>query len=127
MERRITGFHCDDEGDLIAEVACGHGQYVRHRPPFQLRAWALEEEGRKTRLGTVLGGPLCDRCELPEDKQVVGSSPVGMSATGHWNCDVLTALRVALGGDCRFTRDDCVSRHKPSRRSVWFSRPTQPK
>jgi len=76
MERRITGFHCDDEGDWVAEIACGHGQHVRHRPPFQLRAWVLEEQGRKARMGTTLDCPLCDRCELPEDMQVVGSSPV---------------------------------------------------
>jgi tellurite resistance-related uncharacterized protein len=76
MERRITGFYCDDDGDWVAEVACGHGQHVRHNPPFQLRAWVLEEQGRKTRLGKTLDCPLCDRCELPEDMQVVGSSPV---------------------------------------------------
>src|SRR5665213_2262632 len=87
MERRITGFHCDDEGDWVAEVACGHGQHVRHRPPFQLRAWVLEEEGRRARLGTILDCPLCDRCELPEGMQVVGSSPV-------WDeCSMPSALR----------------------------------
>jgi len=51
MERSTTGFHGDDESDWVAEVACGHGHDVRHRPPFQLREWVLEEEGRKARLG----------------------------------------------------------------------------
>jgi len=87
MKRSITGFHCDADGDWVAEIACGHGQHVRHRPPFQLRAWVLEEEGRRARLGTTLDCPLCDRCELPEDMQVVGSSPV-------WDeCNIPSALR----------------------------------
>ncbi len=42
VERAITGYHLDDEGDWVAELSCGHNQHVRHRPPFRLRAWVTE-------------------------------------------------------------------------------------
>jgi tellurite resistance-related uncharacterized protein len=76
MERVITGYHRDDEGDWVAELRCGHNQHVRHRPPFQVRPWVLHEDGRTAHLGTVLGCPLCDRAELPEDLRFVRASPV---------------------------------------------------
>lgn len=66
MERVITGFHQDELGDHVAELSCGHNQHVRHRPPFQLRAWVLEEATRQERVGALLECPLCDRAELPE-------------------------------------------------------------
>lgn len=65
MERAITGYHLDDEGDWVAELACGHNQHVRHRPPFQMREWVVDEVGRAGRLGTPLECPLCDRGEPP--------------------------------------------------------------
>lgn len=71
MERAITGYHRDEEGDWVAELSCGHGQHVRHRPPFQLRAWVLEADGRRERLGTPLDCPLCDRAE-PTDGEAGG-------------------------------------------------------
>lgn len=75
MERAITGYHRDDVGDWVAELSCGHGQHVRHRPPFQLRAWALEAGGRAGRLGTPLDCPLCDQAELPDGLRLLRSSP----------------------------------------------------
>ena len=75
MERAITGYHRDEEADWVAELSCGHNQHVRHRPPFQLRAWVLEPEGRTERLGTPLDCPLCDRAELPGDLRLVRSGP----------------------------------------------------
>lgn len=74
MERAIEGFHCDDEGDWVAHLACGHRQHVRHRPPFQVRSWVIEPEGRQGRIGTPLDCPLCDRAELPDDLEWVRSS-----------------------------------------------------
>ncbi len=65
MERGIAGFHLDDGGDWVAELDCGHDQHVRHRPPFQVRPWVLDDAGRDARLGTPLDCPLCDRAELP--------------------------------------------------------------
>ena len=60
MRRAIVGYHLDAAGDWVAELSCGHGQHVRHRPPFQLREWVLEESGRAVRLGTPLECPWCD-------------------------------------------------------------------
>jgi len=75
VERAITGYHRDGDGDWIAELSCGHGQHVRHRPPFQLRPWVLSGEGRTTRLGVTLDCLRCDRAELPQGLLVVCSSP----------------------------------------------------
>ena len=66
MRRTIEGFHPDEHGDWVAELSCLHGQHVRHRPPFQDRAWVLTGEGRKSRLGSPIDCPLCDRAELPD-------------------------------------------------------------
>ncbi len=52
MERRITGFHQDDEGDWVAELECGHTQHVRHDPPWQVREWVVTEAGRAEKVGT---------------------------------------------------------------------------
>ena len=30
MQRKITGFHLDEEGYWVAELECGHNQHVRH-------------------------------------------------------------------------------------------------
>ena len=65
MERVITGFHQDAEGEWVAELSCGHRQHVRQRPPFQLRDWVLHADGRRARLGTPIACPLCDRAEPP--------------------------------------------------------------
>lgn len=66
MDRSIVGFHVDGQGDWVAELDCGHRQHLRHRPPFEMRAWVLDEEERAAHLGTTLDCPLCDRGELPE-------------------------------------------------------------
>lgn len=65
MQRAITGYHQDAEGHWVAELSCGHGQHVRHVPPFTLRPWVLTPEGRASRLGQHLDCPPCDRRELP--------------------------------------------------------------
>jgi hypothetical protein len=63
MKQAIVGYRLDEEGDWIAELACGHSQHVRHRPPFQMRPWVVDESGRRSRLGTPLDCPLCARGE----------------------------------------------------------------
>jgi tellurite resistance-related uncharacterized protein len=84
VDRAISGFHQDDVGDWVAELACGHNQHVRHRPPFQLRPWVTDEEGRISRIGSLLDCPLCDRAELPDRVHVVRSSP-------EWTEDTMPA------------------------------------
>jgi hypothetical protein len=64
MKQPITGFHQDDRGDWVAELACGHNQHVRHTPPWQVRPWVLTEEGRLTRLGEMLNCVLCDEAAV---------------------------------------------------------------
>lgn len=87
MDRRIVGFHADDEGDWVAELGCGHRQHVRHRPPFQVRPWVVDAEGRAGRVGTSLPCVPCDRAELPDGLVEVGRR-------GPWSAaDVPRALR----------------------------------
>jgi hypothetical protein len=59
--RPIAGFHQDAEAHWVADLACGHGQHVRHDPPWQNRPWVLTDEGRQSRLGIELNCVLCDR------------------------------------------------------------------
>jgi hypothetical protein len=67
MERCIVGFHRDEEGDWVAELDCGHGQHMRHNPPWQLRPWTTTEQGRAARLGATVNCLKCDRNEPPAD------------------------------------------------------------
>lgn len=56
---KIAGFHQDADGDWVAELACGHGQHVRHRPPWQMRPWVATADGRAARIGQAIDCPLC--------------------------------------------------------------------
>ena len=47
----------------MADLACGHGQQVRHDPPWQVRPWVLAEEGRARFIGTTLD---CKKCEMTD-------------------------------------------------------------
>ncbi len=59
----------------MAILACGHGQHVRHDPPFQERAWVLTPAGRAEALGRPLSCTRCDRRELPEGHQASRRTP----------------------------------------------------
>ncbi len=59
MHRRIIAYHLDDEAHWVADLECGHGQHVRHDPPWQVRPWVITEEGRVSHLGTVLDCRIC--------------------------------------------------------------------
>ncbi len=61
MLQKITGFHQDDEEDWVAELSCGHGQHVRHNPPWRYRPWVITQSGRDEKLGESLK---CTKCEL---------------------------------------------------------------
>jgi hypothetical protein len=60
MKQKIVGFHQDNEGHWVAELACGHRQHVRHDPPLVSHPWVLTEEGRQRFLGFELECKLCD-------------------------------------------------------------------
>ena len=63
MKRKIVGFHQDALGDWIAELECGHGQHVRHDPPWTTREWVVTPEGRQGKIGAELDCPVCDEEE----------------------------------------------------------------
>jgi uncharacterized protein DUF3565 len=60
MLQAIIGFHKDEEGHWVAELACGHGQHVRHDPPWQVREWVTTSEGRAAWIGKSLVCKLCE-------------------------------------------------------------------
>ena len=60
MQQAIIGFHLDEEGHWVADLACGHAQHVRHNPPWQNRPWVIMEQGRKEKLGVRLECKKCD-------------------------------------------------------------------
>jgi hypothetical protein len=61
VQRAIVGYHQDEHGDWVAELACGHQRHVRHQPPFQQRPWVVEAHSRDERLGTLLECGLCEQ------------------------------------------------------------------
>jgi len=68
MNRPITGFHRDDSGDWVAELACGHFQHVRHGPPWINRLWVTTPQGRASMIGHELA---CRKCAdgAPPDRE----------------------------------------------------------
>ncbi|QHE91982.1 DUF3565 domain-containing protein [Pandoraea fibrosis] len=64
--REIVGFLRDDEDQWVARLACGHGQHVRHLPPWQIRTWTQSAAGRDAMLGSRLPCRKCQRGE-PSD------------------------------------------------------------
>jgi hypothetical protein len=60
----IVGFHQDEQQDWVADLACGHAQHVRHRPPWTVRPWVIDEEGRRQYIGKIL---MCKECAQSEE------------------------------------------------------------
>ena len=75
MQRQITGYHKDERDDWVAELDCGHGQHVRHNPPFTNRPWTTTIEGRDSMLGETLDCVRCDRAEFPDGLTHYRSTP----------------------------------------------------
>jgi hypothetical protein len=59
VQTTITGFRQDTAGDWVAELACGHSQHMRHRPPWTERPWVAIEEQRAAKIGAPIDCPLC--------------------------------------------------------------------
>jgi len=105
MLRPITGYHLDDVGDWVAELDCGHGQHVRHKPPFFLRPWVLTVEGRTSMLQTLLECLDCDRLLMPDGlvsyKRTPSfdqhSIPAGLRRNHATKAGVWGLIRVASG------------------------------
>jgi hypothetical protein len=66
VQKRIIGYHLDEEQHWVAELECGHHQHVRHQPPWTNREWVTAPEGRASRIGTTLDCKKCDE-RLPPD------------------------------------------------------------
>ena len=77
MKQKIVGFHQDDEGHWVAELACGHRQHMRHDPPLVSRPWVLTEAGRQRFLGFELE---CKLCDLVDAKGAVHTADGGFTA-----------------------------------------------
>ncbi len=63
MQQKIVDFYQDELGDWVAKLECGHGQHVRHNPPWNNRPWVEIKEGRSERLGEQLDCKQCDQHE----------------------------------------------------------------
>jgi len=61
----IAGFHRDHEGQWVAELACGHSQHMRHRPPLVSRPWVQSDTERAKKIGAEIECPLCAMPALP--------------------------------------------------------------
>jgi hypothetical protein len=59
VQRAIVGYHQDEDGAWVAELACGHQRHVRHAPPFQSRPWVVDADARRERLGMPIECGLC--------------------------------------------------------------------
>ncbi|HEY0511913.1 MAG TPA: DUF3565 domain-containing protein [Thermoanaerobaculia bacterium] len=60
MKQKIVGFHQDERADWVADLECGHGQHVRHKPPWMRRPWVVTAAGREAWLGAELDCKKCD-------------------------------------------------------------------
>lgn len=74
IERRIVGFHQDEEKHWVAQLECGHNQHVRHKPPWINRPWVVTPEGRANVLGRTLPCPKCIS-GAPADPRPGGPDP----------------------------------------------------
>lgn len=68
MIQPIVDFNKDELGDWRAELACGHFQHVRHKPPFINRPWVETVEGRNQMKGMTLN---CIKCDQAAKKEVI--------------------------------------------------------
>lgn len=72
----ITGYHLDEEGHWVAQLACGHNQHVRHDPPLVVREWVQSPQGRNAMIGFEL---VCKKCleGAPADARPPGDGNEG--------------------------------------------------
>ena len=120
MKRAIIDFHLDELGDWVADLDCGHGQHVRHRPPFVMRPWVVTEAGRTDMLGSALDCVRCDRMEWPDGLDTYrrtpefdeASIPDGLRSDHATKRGVWGRVRVVEGG-LRYHVDAPVHRSFP--------------
>jgi hypothetical protein len=64
VQQPITSYHQDENGDWVADLACGHGFHLRHNPPWLIREWVQTEAGRNGFIGRLLN---CRKCEESDE------------------------------------------------------------
>src|SRR5436305_14214247 len=115
MKRKITGFHTDAENHWVAELECGHGQHMRHNPPWTERSWVTTHSGRQTRLGEELDCVRCDKLAGEISQKVIeecrdtliaayeSAGASGLSGEGRWVHPIVSraAIRHRPGGQPR--------------------------
>ncbi|TBU89731.1 DUF3565 domain-containing protein [Pseudomonas dryadis] len=50
-QQTLVDFRQDEDGHWVAVLSCGHTQHLRHQPPWQNRAWVLDETQRRAHIG----------------------------------------------------------------------------
>ena len=120
MKRTIVDFRLDQAGDWVAALDCGHGQHVRHRPPFINRPWVTTASGRENARGAELDCVLCDRMEWPEGFAAYrrtpefdeNSVPAGLKRNHNTRRGVWARIHV-LAGELRYHVGEPVSNSFP--------------
>lgn len=69
-------FRLDALGDWIADLDCGHGQHVRHDPPWTVRPWVVTAAGRAAHIGGEL---TCEECAQAHQNSVIDSDAEGLA------------------------------------------------
>jgi tellurite methyltransferase len=117
--RPIVGFHQDELGDWVAELRCGHGQHVRHKPPFVSRPWATTEEGRAEKIGAELPCVYCERFEMPKDFTAYKRTPEFTAQTvpaalraQHSTKPGVWALLHVVAGEVRYVVEPPLAREQ---------------
>jgi tellurite methyltransferase len=113
IERTVTGFRVDTDGDWVAVLDCHHGHHARHDPPWQERSWTQTEEGRQSMVGTTMGCPKCVWIEVPDGLVLDRSTtewdehtlPAAIRRDHRLAVGVWGSVRV-LGGSIRFRFTD---------------------
>jgi hypothetical protein len=92
VNRKIVDFYLDEQAHWVAKLDCGHGQHMRHEPPWMERDWVTTEAGRKTRIGQPLNCARCDELAfeifddaLPEIRKILSEEYESAGVSGLCN------------------------------------------
>ena len=121
MHRRIIAYHLDAEAHWVADLECGHGQHVRHDPPWQVRPWVITEQGRASHLGTVLNCRLCDEAAAPTVPAAT-SNTGGEAMTEQAEAETGTRRHVPSEGVDNWITHTDIASSDPGATKAWCER-----